>query len=156
VLADFPDAPFTQAERAPLAELRLVAQEDRASVELELGRHATLVAELDQLVAIHPFRDSLHGLRMLALYRSGRQAEALPAYQEASRALRDELGIDPSLQLRELEGHILRQSPQLDWTPARAPSRSQPIAAQDPSPRTGGRVAELVGREKQIAALQAR
>lgn len=155
VLADFPDAPFTQAERARLAELRLVAQEDRASVELELGRHATLVAELDQLVAIHPFRDSLHGLRMLALYRSGRQAEALQAYREASRALRDELGIDPSLQLRELEGHILRQSPQLDWTPARAPSRSQPIAAQDPSTRTGGRVAELVGREQQVAALQA-
>ena len=85
MLADFPELPFAQAERVRLEELRLAAVADRASAELALGHHATVAAELEGLVAIHPFRESLHGLRMVALYRSGRQAEALQAYQSASR-----------------------------------------------------------------------
>ena len=91
---------------------------------------------------------------MLALYRSGRQAEALQAYRDASRVLRDELGVDPSPQLRELEGSILQQSPQLDWTPARAPIRLQPwrrrIDRSTPGPAT-----VLIGREQQLDALEA-
>ena len=155
VLADFPDAPFAQAERARLEELRLVAQEDRAHAELALGRHATLVTELEQWVAAHPFREGLHRLRMLALYRSGRQGEALQAYRAARTALRAELGIDPSPELRELEGDILRQSPELDWTPARAPSRRRPVDLRGPSAPHADGVADLVGRERQLAALDA-
>lgn len=155
VLADFQNAAFTSAERARLDELRVVAQEDRATVELALGRHAAMVAELEQLVAMHPFREGLRGLLMLALYRSGRQAEALQAYRDASRALRDELGVDPSPQLRELEGHILQQSPQLDWTPARAPIRLQPSAPQDRPAETSGSPTVLIGREQQLDALEA-
>ncbi len=154
VLADFQNAAFTSAERARLDELRVVAQEDRATVELALGRHAAMVAELEQLVAIHPFREGLRGLLMLALYRSGRQAEALQAYRDASRALRDELGVDPSPQLRQLEDSILQQSPQLDWTPAPVPIRLQPMASQDPPVPPAGFANVLIGREQQLVALQ--
>ena len=157
VLADFPDAPFAQAERARLEDLRLVALEDRVTADLALGGHATVVAELEQLIAVHPFREGLHGLRMLALYRSGRQAEALQAYQEACRTLREELGIDPSPWLRRLEGQILQQSPELDWTPTTAvpAGRSEPAAAPDtPSPPTAA-MGDLVGRERQLAILEA-
>jgi DNA-binding SARP family transcriptional activator len=150
VLADFPDAPFAAAERTRLEELRLVAQEDRATADLALGRHAAVIAELERLVADHPFREGLHGLRMLALYRSGRQAEALNAYQVARRALRQELGIDPSPQLRQLEADILRQAPQLDWLPARLPT-----TAAAPPLSTEARGTDLVGREEQLGVLEA-
>ena len=93
-LADMADEPFTQAERQRLEELRLAALEDRLAAELALG-HAAAVAELGELVGRFPFRERLHGLLMLALYRSGRQAEALQAFQAARRTLGEELGIDP-------------------------------------------------------------
>jgi DNA-binding SARP family transcriptional activator len=157
VLADFADAPFAQAERAQLEELRVVALEDRAAAELALGRHMMVVAELEQLVATYPFRERLHGLRMLALYRSGRQAEALRAYQAADRMLRDELGIDPGLWLRRLEVEILKQSPELDWLPASgAPVevfKPLPVGVRMP-PEADGEP-ELVGRKAQLDVFEA-
>jgi DNA-binding SARP family transcriptional activator len=153
VLADFGDAPFAQPDRARLEELRLVALEDRITAELALGRHSMVVAELEQLVAAHPFRERLHGLRMLALYRSGRQAEALQAYQAAGRTLRDELGIDPGPWLRRLEADILIQSPDLDLPPAaEGPPPTAPAAPPPAGPHGDD---ALVGREAQLAAFEA-
>jgi DNA-binding SARP family transcriptional activator len=101
-LADVADEPFAQPERQRLEELRLVVREDRLTADLALGGHATAAAELEELVGRFPFRERLHGLLMLALYRSGRQAEALQAFQAARRTLGEELGIDPSPRLRQL------------------------------------------------------
>jgi DNA-binding SARP family transcriptional activator/tetratricopeptide (TPR) repeat protein len=113
-LADLAYEPFAAAESQRLDELRLVAREDLVDVELELGRAATLVPELESLVDEHPFRERLRGQLMLALYRAGRQGDALDAYRAARRALVDELGIEPGAQLRELERAILAQDPGLD------------------------------------------
>jgi DNA-binding SARP family transcriptional activator len=121
-LADVADEAFAQAERQRLEEHRLAALEDRLAAELAVGGHAAAAAELAELVGLHPFRERLHGLLMLALYRAGRQAEALRAFQAARDTLREELGIDPSPWLRQLEADILRQAPALDWT-APAPAR---------------------------------
>ena len=108
-LADVRFEPFAQAEVTRLEELRLACSESLIDADLALGRHADLVGELEALVAEHPLSERLRGQLMLALYRSGRQAEALAAYREARRMLVDELGIEPSQDLRELEQAILRQ-----------------------------------------------
>ena len=100
---------FVQAEVARLEELRLACSESRIEAELALGRHADVVGDLEALVADHPLSERLRGQLMLALYRSGRQAEALATYRETRRLLVDELGIEPSPDLRELEQSILRQ-----------------------------------------------
>jgi DNA-binding SARP family transcriptional activator len=113
-LAEFTYERFAQTAIARLEEIRLAALELRIDAELALGRHHELVAELEALVAEHPLRERLRGYLMTALYRSGRQAEALDAYQHARRALVDELGIEPSGALQELERAILRQHPSLD------------------------------------------
>jgi DNA-binding SARP family transcriptional activator len=113
-LADFAFENFAQAAIARLEEIRLAAVELRIDADLTLGRHDELVGELEALVAEHPLRERLHGYLMTALYRSGRQAEALDAYKDARRVLVDELGIDPSSALQELERAILRQDPSLD------------------------------------------
>jgi predicted ATPase/DNA-binding SARP family transcriptional activator len=113
-LADVADRPFAQAEAARLEELRLAAVEDRIEAELALGRHATLVGELEPLVAAHPLRERLRRQLMLALYRSGRQAEALEVYKNTRELLINELGIEPSRALHELELAILRQEPSLE------------------------------------------
>ncbi len=101
-------------EAARLDELRLIALEDRVDIELELGRHAALVDELGALVRQHPLRERLRATFMLALYRSGRQADALAAYHQGRRLLRDELGLEPDRALRELAGRIIRQDAALD------------------------------------------
>jgi len=113
-LADFAYESFAQAAIARLEEIRLAAVELRIDADLALARHDELVGELEALVAEHPLRERLRGYLMTALYRSGRQAEALEAYQDARRALVDGLGIDPSPALQELERAILRQDPSLD------------------------------------------
>jgi Bacterial transcriptional activator domain/AAA ATPase domain len=163
-LADVADEPFAQAERHRLEELRLVVLEDRLAAELALGGHATAAAELEELVGRFPFRERLHGLLMLALYRSGRQAEALRAFQAARRTLGEELGIDPGPRLRQLETEILRQSPALDWTPplpgeagqaARAEVTGPPVAAPATLPPPPAGEGELVGREEQLVKLNA-
>ena len=112
-LADFAYESFAQAAIARLEEIRLAALELRIEADLALGRHDELVAELEALVAEHPLRERLRRYLMTALYRSGRQAEALDAYQDARRALVDELGIEPGAALQELERAILRQDPAL-------------------------------------------
>ena len=112
-LAEFADAGFADAERAHLDELTLVAIETRVEADLALGRHGELAGELEALCREHPLRERLWELLMLALYRAGRQAEALRAYTEARDRLVDELGIDPGPALRELEARILAQDPSL-------------------------------------------
>jgi len=110
-LVDLAFEPFAATEASRLEELRTAALEELIDAKLSLGASADLVAELEALITEHPFRERLRGQLMLALYRAGRQAEALDAYQEARRTLTDELGIDPSAALRELEQAILRQDP---------------------------------------------
>jgi DNA-binding SARP family transcriptional activator len=129
-LADFAYEPFAQASIARLEELRLVALEERIEADLAAGRHAELVAELDEVVSEHPLRESLRGQLMLALYRAGRQAEALEAYQQARRVLVEELGIDPSPSLQDLEKAILRQDPGLDPQAAAAASGAEQPPAE--------------------------
>ena len=113
-LADFAYESFAQAAIARLDEIRLAALELRIEADLALGRHDELVGELEALVAEHPLRERLWRYVMTALYRSDRQAEALDAYRNARRALVDELGVDPSPALQEMERAILRQDPSLD------------------------------------------
>ena len=113
-LADFSYEPFAQPAIARLEELRLVALEERVESELALGHDSDLVGEVEALVAQYPLREGLRGQLMLALYRSGRQAEALEAYRQARSVLVEELGIDPSPSLQDLEKAILRQDPLLE------------------------------------------
>jgi DNA-binding SARP family transcriptional activator len=120
-LADFAYESFAQTAIARLEEIRLAAVELRIDADLALGRHDELVGELEALVAEQPLRERLRADLMTALYRAGRQAEALDAYKDARRALVDELGIEPSAALQELERAILRQEPALDL-PATVPA----------------------------------
>jgi len=113
-LADLAYESFAQAAIARIEELRLVALERRIEADLSLGRHGAVVPELEELVATEPLRERLRGQLMLALYRSGRQADALDAYHAARRTLGDELGLEPSPALQELERAILRQDSELD------------------------------------------
>jgi predicted ATPase/DNA-binding SARP family transcriptional activator len=115
-LSDVADFAFAQADAARLEEARMAAVEDRVEADLACGRHASLVSELDGLVAGHSLRERLCGQRMLALYRCGRQADALQAYQDLRGRLGDELGIDPTPALQRLQQAILRQEPGLDWS----------------------------------------
>jgi DNA-binding SARP family transcriptional activator len=118
-LAEFTYEPFAEGEIARLDELRLVATEDLNDAELDLGRHAQRVPALEQLVAAYPLRERLRGQLMLALYRSGRQAEALQCYQDGRHRLIEELGIEPGPVLQALHASILRQEAAL--TPASRP-----------------------------------
>jgi LuxR family maltose regulon positive regulatory protein len=130
-LTEFTYTGFFDAERARLDELVLVATESRAGADLGLGRYGELAGELEALGREHPLRERLWELLILALYRSGRQAEALRAYTEIRDRLADELGIDPGPALRELQARILAQDPSLSSASA-APA--QPAA----SPETAG------------------
>jgi DNA-binding SARP family transcriptional activator len=113
-LAEVAYAEFAQAEIRRLEELRLAALEARVDADLQLGLHAALIGELDALVAREPLREHLYGQRMLALYRSGRQAEALEAYQQARTALVEQIGLEPGPQLARLQQAILVHDPKLD------------------------------------------
>jgi DNA-binding SARP family transcriptional activator/ABC-type branched-subunit amino acid transport system substrate-binding protein len=121
-LVDFAYEPFAQAEIARLQEERVAALEDRIDADLALGRHTVLVGELEALVREHPLRERLQAQLMLALYRSGRQTEALERYRQARGALADELGIEPGRELQDLEQAILTQDPELGAP--RRPNRS--------------------------------
>ena len=122
-LVDLPEAPVARAEAVRLEETRLVTLEERIDADLACGRQAELGGELEGLTQVHPLREHLWYLRMLALYRAGRQAEALAAYQELRHLLDDELGIAPSEALNRLQTSILRQDPEL------ALPRVEPTAA---------------------------
>jgi YVTN family beta-propeller protein len=131
-LADIRDEPAVAAEAARLDDLRLSALEDRIDADLESGADAGgLVAELESLIASYPLRERLWGQLMLALYRAGRQADALDAYRRARHRLIAELGIEPSQSVRELHQRILEQDPALDAPrrPLRAPRRRRPAVA---------------------------
>ena len=151
-LADFEFEPFAQSEIARLKEERLAVIEERIDADLEAGRHAEIVGEVEALVDRHPTRERLRAHLMLALYRSGRQAEALGVYQDARRTLVDELGIEPGRDLQQLHGEILRQDAGL-----RAPDSAPPAEDHfDEVLRTllegrlvavlGAEVGELAGR----------
>src|SRR5438552_3918238 len=138
VLAYLADYEFSRPEAARLEELRLAALEARIGADLALGRHDALTAELEQLAGEPPLRERLHGQLMLALYRCGRQAEALAAYRRARALLADELGIDPGERLRRLHASVLAQDPALDWNGGRpALAEDHPPAAPVPAPAPG-------------------
>jgi DNA-binding SARP family transcriptional activator/streptogramin lyase len=134
-LADVAHRPFVRAEVARLDELRVAALEDRIDADLALGRHAEVVGELEALVVEHPYRERLRAQLILALYRSGRQAEALAAYRETRRTLVEQLGIEPSRTLHDLERKILRHDATLD-APAAGESRPADGVRVLPSRRT--------------------
>lgn len=113
-LADFAYERWASIEVERLEELRLGVIEERVEADLARARHPALVGELQRLVAGHPVREGFRRQLILALYRSGRQAEALEAYQSARRMLDEELGLEPSAALKELEAAVLRQDPSLD------------------------------------------
>jgi WD40 repeat protein/DNA-binding SARP family transcriptional activator len=142
---EFTDSDVAATEADRLAELRLGAVEDRLEADLRLGRHRELVAELEGMVREHPLRERLWAQLMLALYRAGRQADALLAYQRARSVLVEELGIDPGAELRRLHAAVLAQDPALDSPPTAepGPARELPQALSVAGPAFVGRAAEL-------------
>ena len=141
------DSPMLRAEIHRLTELRLAAVEDRLAADLDAGSHIAVATELEALAREHPFRERLHALSMLALYRSDRQADALRAYRRARHWLVEQLGVDPSPALQSLEQRILAQDPALD--PRRQPSRVAVGGRDEPSMTAGpGVVRGLELREK--------
>jgi predicted ATPase len=150
-LADVAYEEFAAGEIARLTEERHAVLEDRLEADLALGRHAEVVGELEEAVAAQPLRERSRAQLMLALYRSGRQAEALRQYQEARRVLGDELGLDPGPELRRLEAAMLAQEPSLDLPRELIPALSK-------RRRRGNLRAPLtatIGREKELAELNA-
>ncbi len=143
-----------QAER--LDQLQLQARRALIDARLALGEHAQLLPDLEQLTRDHPFDEQIHGQLMLALYRTGRQADALAAFKRLRRTLADDLGIDPSQALRDIEAAILRQHPALDLAPpavtrarSQEPARS-PVPRQLPAPPQS-----FTGRARELAQLDA-
>jgi DNA-binding SARP family transcriptional activator len=151
-LADFSFESFAQPQIAHLEELHLATLEERIQADLDDGRHAELVGELEGLVEKHPVRERLRGQYLLALYRSGRQAEALEAYQDGRRILVEQLGIEPSRELQQLHGAILRQEAGLQApdTPAPAADHFEEVLEA----LFGGRLVAVLGTE--IADLASR
>jgi predicted ATPase/DNA-binding SARP family transcriptional activator len=145
-LADVADQPAARVATQRLDELRLRAVELRNDARLELGGHDGLLPELEQLIGEEPYRERLREQQILALYRAGRQKEALEAYQRARRVLVDELGVEPGPALQELERAILRQDAGLE-----AAARAQP----GKRPRLPAAATSLVGRRLEIAAVEA-
>jgi len=144
-LADVADQPAARVATQRLEELRLRAVELRNDARLELGGHDALLPELEQLIGEEPYRERLREQQILALYRAGRQKEALEAYRSARRVLVDELGVEPGPALQELERAILRQDAGLEVA-----ARTQPVRLRLPAAATS-----LVGRRLEIAAIEA-
>ena len=162
-MAEVADEVWARAEITLLEELRRAAREEAAQIALDLGEETGLIADLEDLVAENPLREGPLGLLMLALYRAGRQADALARHRQASETFRDELGIDLGPALRDLEQRILRQDPDL-LGPASAPTSpvgaaTSPVAARAPDePATGvlGGADRLVGRAAELAQASVR
>ena len=131
VLADVGDLAFVAPERTRLESLRLAAVEGRLTALLDAGRHAEVVGELAELAIAHPLRERLTALRMLALYRSGRQVEALRAFDAHRKRLGDEVGVEPAAELRALEAAILAHDPALDLRRRFDATRRQPAETID-------------------------
>jgi predicted ATPase/DNA-binding SARP family transcriptional activator len=145
-LADVAYEDFAQREIGRLEELRLSALEERIEADLRLGRHGELVAELEAAVDAHPLRERLRAQLMLALYRSGRQADSLESFRNARETLIEELGLEPGIELRELEAAILRQDAALDVEPASLRARRHLPASTTP----------FLGRREELRNLTAR
>jgi len=150
-LAEFRREPFARAAARRLAELRLAAIEQRLDADLELGRHAEVVPELEELVAGEPLRERLRRQLMLALYRSGREGDALAAYRAGRRLLVDELGIEPTPALQELERAILRRDPALEQAPGKRPARGSIVCV---GPETALVFAPLCAGERELVAVE--
>ena len=140
-LADVADEPFAAAEIRRLEELRLRAAEMAIDADLEAGRHVEVIGELDALVAADPLREHLHAQRMLALYRAGRQSEALAAYRDARAGLVEEIGVEPGAELQRLHEQILEHDSALDLPAAAEP---EPVAGSSTPARRRSR-ALLIG-----------
>ena len=145
-LAEFVDEPWARGEAARLEERRLVAVEDRFEAALALGRHATALPELDATLAQHPLRERLRKLVMLALYRLGRQSDALETYEEGRRTLEEELGLDPGPELQQLQRDILTHADHL--IPAEV---EQPAQQRSNLP---GRLTSFIGRDEHVTQLR--
>jgi DNA-binding SARP family transcriptional activator len=145
-LADVADEPFAIAEIRRLEELRVTAAELAIEADLAAGRHQEVTGEIDALLAENPLRERLYAQRMLALYRCGRQAEALEAYRDARRTLVEEIGVEPTPELSRLHDAILRQDPSLDVEPAVAELPPELDAAASPP---------LIGRDDDLRRLRA-
>ena len=152
-LAEFAYAPWAQHEIARLEELRVEALQERIESDLALGADAELVSELELLVSRHPLRERLRGQLMLALYRSGRQADALAAYRDGRRSLVETLGIEPTLALRQLERSILDQDPGLDRVTA-VPA-ADGAATLQAELSLEGRSSLFVGRVRELGEIRA-
>jgi DNA-binding SARP family transcriptional activator len=158
LLADLADEPVAQRERPRWQELRLAVTEDRLQAAVELGLHATAIADLEQVLADHPLRERSLGLLLRALYLGGRPVEALERYRTYRTRLQDELGLDPGSDLRSLEAAILQQDPALlPAAPAVTAPDLGPAPATTTPPESGGGTgtvggASLVGRAPELAA----
>lgn len=151
-LAEFRDEPWARGTAVRLEELRLAALERLTDARLVLGHHLELVGVLEQLIIDNPFRERFWAQKMLALYRSGRQTEALRTYSSLRELLRDELGVDPSGELAELEAAILRQESALAWR-ERRPVRAPSVAGADGPRNLPAERTTFVGRVDEIADL---
>jgi len=133
-LADVADEPFAALEIRRLGGLRVRAAEEAIDADLKAGRHDEVIGELEALIEEHPLRERLHAQRMLALYRAGRQAEALDAYREARTVLVEQIGVEPGAELRHLHEAILAQDPALDLA-LPPPGADVALAARPPPHR---------------------
>jgi YVTN family beta-propeller protein len=149
-LADVADEPFAGVEIRRLEELRLRASELAVDADLAAGRNQQALTTLERLIEQHPLRERLHAQRMLALYRSGRQAEALDAYVSARRRLVDDIGVEPSAELRELHERVLWQDPEL-----RLPAPPRQVATTPRPPPDPARAGTTHGRRFVLAAAAA-
>jgi len=146
--AEFAETEWIRPEAVRLEELRLVAAEVRVDAQLRVGRHHEVVSEVDALMLEHPLREQFARQAMLALYRSGRQAEALRVAQQFRATLRDDLGLEPSADLRALEAAILEESDTLAWVaPAMPVARERAARGRDTLPME---TTVLVGRERDL------
>ena len=151
-LAEFAFDDFALGRIVRLEELQLAASEDCFAAELELGRHLDVVGELAQFVAANPLRERPWGQYMLALYRSGRQADALRAFRDARAHLAEELGIDPGPDLRRLEAAILAQDPSLALAPSAADG-DRPVVNNGRVGNVSPPLSRCLGREEELAAV---
>ena len=138
-LAEFAETRWAGPEVARLTQLQLAARVELIDLELAAGRHTEVLGELEALTAAHPLHEPLHGRLMLALYRAGRQADALAAYQHAREVLDAELGLTPGAELRDLQEAILRQDPHLRPPARAAATPAEPRPPLDRSRRGGCR-----------------